>query len=1481
MKKPVLVLGGGIAGIQAATDLAEMGVPVFLVDPAPCIGGRMAELDKTFPTGDCSACILAPKLTTCANHPLICLLTLSELVELRGNAPHFTAVIRQNPRYVDEEKCKGCDDCTAVCPIQRENAFDQGYSSHQAIYKPYPQAVPNKAVIEKRGASPCKTGCPAHMDAHGYMALAARGRYAEALKVVRRCSPFAGVLGRVCFHPCEAQCTRRYLDAPLGLAGVKRFLADVARQSGEDPGFFGLTAEAKPQKIAIVGAGPAGLNCAYQLALAGYRPQVFECEEKSGGMLRYGIPDFRLDKTILDEEIALVQSLGVSIQNQKRLGKDFTLQSLKEEGYEAIFVAIGAQRPRPCGLRGEAGAGVVSGLHFLRDVNRGTRPSLGKKVAVIGGGNVAIDAARAARRLGAEVCLLYRRSRAEIPAAQTELRFAEEEGVELLELVAPLAVLRQNGAFTGLCCRRNTLGPPDATGRRSPEPLPGSDFTLAADTLITAVGQMVDEDGLPDTLPRYHGSGGALPKAAEQAGIFTGGDMLRGPATVIEAIADGNRAALAIRRFLGEKYLAEETLLPQTPYEAVNFKGARHIERQALPALPAAQRLLSFAECEAGYAESDIQKEAARCLDCSVCSECRLCQEACTSGAILHGQQPRLHQLEVGAVVVATGCNITTKVPPAYGLGHIPGVISNLAYERMLSSSGPVGGHLVRPEDGRVPKRVAFLHCVGSRDAQCGADYCSSVCCMQAVKAAAITAEHLPGLEKADLYYMDMRAYGKDFERFVQDSLARGPISLIRSRASGCSWDAETGEVILHYCSEAGERRSARYDMVVLQLGLRPGADNRAIARNFGVTTDRYNFFRGQDFPAPKTQRKGFFACGAGAGPKDIPETVVEASASAAGAARFVAHTQTDLYAKYGAYFRPPTSVPQRDISKEPVRIGVFVCRCGANIAGVIDIAALARYAEGLPFVAHVEDSVYSCSADAQKVIAARIAEKRLNRVVVASCTPRTHQPLFRSVLEAAGLAPSLFAMANIRDQCAWVHSGEGQSATAKAKDLVSMAVARVFLAKQLRQSRFEVVPSALVLGGGPAGLAAAVYLTRMGHTVHLVEKEARYGGNARRLALSSAGRPLWPHIEEMLQELQSSGLCHFYPSSQLTGLTGHVGNFTCFIQTPEGEKSAACGAIIVATGGQEATPNLYLYGQNPFVITHRTLEDRLYDPAKDLSGIRRIVMIQCAGSRCEERPYCSRLCCGVAVRNALRIKQHDASIEVTVLFREMRTYGTADADYTAARAAGVEFIRFEDERPPRVSEEPNGLRVEVFDPILGRDITLWPSLLSLAAAVEPDKENNRRLAQLLKVSLNTDGFFLEAHAKLRPVDFATEGVFLAGLAHSPRTLREAVVQGRAAAARAATILAKEELVAEGETAGVNPALCSGCGSCKAVCPYGAISLAEAAQSGPQAAQVSEVLCKGCGSCAAACRCGAIDLADGGAAQVLSELSALLSLRTQ
>jgi heterodisulfide reductase subunit A-like polyferredoxin len=799
VKKPVLVLGGGIAGIQASLDLAESGVPVYLVEESPSIGGRMAQLDKTFPTNDCSACILAPKVTACYNHPLVRTFTWSRLVDVRGSEGNFTAVVERRPRFIDESKCTGCAECSSVCPVEAKSEFDMGVGLRKAIFKPFAQAVPNKVVIDKRGTSPCRYNCPANLDAHGYVTLIGAGRYAEALDVIRRTTPFAGVLGRICLHNCESNCSRRALDEPISIAALKRFAADREIAEGRKPA-VAVKAKRK-ERIAVIGAGPAGINCAYWLAREGFGVTIFEAMEEGGGMLKFGIPDYRRNKTVLKYEIGIVSAMGVEIRYNTRVGADLTLEDLRNQGFSAVFVGIGAHMDMKLGISGEDAAGVVSSVRFLRDLNRGRKDTIsrGSRVLVVGGGNVAMDAARSALRLGCDVTVVYRRTEEEMPANPWEVEHARDEGVRFEFLVTPAEVLTreagQCGAagnmaasgrrVAGLRCVRNTLGEPDASGRRSPVPVAGSDFVIPADFIVTAIGQAPETGPLTEAgfsgFDRRGRIGGA-DMTTPIPGVFAGGDCRLGPATAIEAVAEGNRAARAIINYIdGTALPIDPVMIGQTDLADVPMDHLKPSPRAAMPLLVMERRRTSFEEVERGFDEETARAEAGRCADCSVCCDCRLCESACKAQAIDHTAAGGTVELDVAAVIMATGFEPSPGIPDGYGYGRYPDVVTAMEYERILSASGPYAGHVARPSDRKPPERIAFLQCVGSRDCMCDAEYCSSVCCMYAVKEAMITKEHLPTVREIDIYYMDIRAYGKDFDRYIDSARKKYGIQIGRA----------------------------------------------------------------------------------------------------------------------------------------------------------------------------------------------------------------------------------------------------------------------------------------------------------------------------------------------------------------------------------------------------------------------------------------------------------------------------------------------------------------------------------------------------------------------------------------------------------------------------------------------------------------------------------------------------------------------------
>ena len=916
--------------------------------------------------------------------------------------------------------------------------FDQGLTDRKAIYRPFPQAVPNVFTISRRGTPPCEAACPVHQDGQGYVQLIAQGRFQEALQVILRDNPLPSICGRVCTHPCTDACTRAGVDDPLNLPGLKRFVTDYFPD-------YKLPQPSVPdrsEKVAIVGSGPAGLVCAYQLRQMGYRPTIFEASSTAGGMLALGIPSFRLPRRLLNAEIDRLRAIGIEIKLNTPVGTGISFEALRKS-YAAVFVAIGAHVERKLRIPGEDLPGVNGGVEFLRQVNLGKPVAPGKRVLVIGGGNSALDAARTALRSGAgEVTIVYRRARAEMPADPREVEDAEREGIKLMLLAAPKSFKAgPSGRVAGLECLMMKLGAPDASGRPAPEAISGSEFVLPCDAVIATIGQSPDVGALGERLGLETTKWGTLaadPLTLETglAGVFAGGDCVTGPDVVINAELAGKKAAISIDRFLNGRELRAGREL-EGPYRTeyvVDTTGVLMQRQVAMQALDPATRGKTFAEVHVGYTPEEAITEAKRCLACGICSDCHLCETACQAHAIDYLQRETTLKLNVGAVVLAPGYELyDPRLKKDLGYGRFPNVITSLEFERILSASGPYSGHVLRPYDRNEPKRIAFLQCVGSRDAE--HDYCSSVCCMYATKEAIIAKEHLGENLQCDVFFMDIRAFGKGFEQYYRKAQELG-VRYIRSRVPAIVELPETRNLIVQYLGENDKKLAAEYDLVVLSVGMQPPKDAEKLAQRFGVALNSFNFCQTSAFQPTATSREGIFVAGPFAEPKDIPETVMQASAAASQVLSYLSEAR-------GKLISPKAYPPEKDVAGQEPRVGVFVCHCGTNIAGVVDVPAVVEYAKTLPNVVYAENNLYTCSNDTQELIKEKINEHNLNRVVVASCTPRTHEPLFRNTLRETGLNPYLFEMANIRDQCSWVHMHEPEKATEKSKDLVRMAVAK------------------------------------------------------------------------------------------------------------------------------------------------------------------------------------------------------------------------------------------------------------------------------------------------------------------------------------------------------------------------------------------------------------------------------------------------------
>jgi len=879
-----LVVGGGVAGIQAALEIADSKHKVYLVEREPSVGGHMIQLDKTFPTLDCSACILTPKMSLVGAHPYIDLMSYSEVENVSGYVGNFKVKINKKARYVDVDKCTGCGECSNVCPVTVPNEFDLGLGNRKAIYRPFPQAVPNAFTIDKRGLPPCRVACPAGVNAQGYVALISQGKFKEALEVLRRTMPFAGVCGRVCTHPCESECERGKVDEPVSIRSLKRFMSDYEMSVGREKAT--PIERTKEDKVAVIGSGPAGLACAYDLIREGYPVTVFEAAPKAGGMMRYGIPEYRLPEKVLDNEISYIQELGVEIKTNRPV-KD--LKDIFEQGYEAIFLATGAWVSQKMGIPDEDAEGVLHAIDFLNKVNAGAKVELGKRVAVIGGGNAAIDAARVAKRLGAEdINIVYRRSRTEMPAEAEEVNEAEREGIKLNILAAPVKVLTKNNRVTGIQCIRMELGEPDASGRRRPVPIKGSEFDMEVDNVIMAVGQGVDKDALPKEL-EYTSWGtlqvDSVTLQTNIEGVFAAGDVVSGPADVIAAVAGGKEAAISIDRHLRGADLKEGRPETRKRVTEVSKKGVEPKERPVMPTLELNKRE-GFVEVELGLDEKTAVEEAQRCLNCGVCSECMECVKVCEVGAINQDMEDEIVEVEVGNIIVATGYDAFDPTPIySYGYGRLDNVLTAMEFERMINASGPTAGEVFL-KDGSHPKTVGIIHCVGSRDEKYH-EYCSQVCCMYSMKLSHLIREHVPGAQVTE-FYIDLRCVGKGFEEFYNRVLDEGT-TFVRGRPAEVTDIAESPEeegklIIIGEDTLVGRQRRVPVDMVVLSTALEPRADAGEVGRMFSISRSADGFFleKHPKLDPVATMNDGIFVVGCCQSPKDIPNTVAQASAAAA-----------------------------------------------------------------------------------------------------------------------------------------------------------------------------------------------------------------------------------------------------------------------------------------------------------------------------------------------------------------------------------------------------------------------------------------------------------------------------------------------------------------------------------------------------------------------------------------------------------------------
>ena len=896
----ILVVGGGIAGMQAALDIGNSGHKVYLVEKQTTIGGHMLQFDKTFPTLDCAACIGTPKMVEVAQNSNIELFSYSEVKEVSGYIGNYTVKIRRKPRYVKEGVCTGCGECTNVCPVSVPSEWDEALGDRKAVFRSFPQAVPITFCIDKKDRAPCVITCPAGINVQGYVQLIGQGKYKEAVELIMERLPLPGVLGRVCPHPCEKKCRRQEPDEAIAIRELKRFAADQV-----DPAELPLPEiEDRSEKVAVVGSGPAGLTAAYYLRLKGYPVTIFEALPKLGGMLRVGIPDYRLPPEILDREIGYILRLGVQTEVNKRLGRDFTLDSLKSDGYSAVFLATGAHKSLDINIAGEKDfVGIFKAVDFLREINLGGRTRPGKAVSVIGGGNVAIDAARIAKRLGCDsVTVVYRRTRNEMPAYPEEIEDALAEGIKIHYLTAPVGIVGDNGTVSGLKCIKTDLGAPDGSGRRRPVPVEGSEFIVECDAIIGAIGQRMDVDWVEGGQgPKFtrRGTVAVSPHTMQTSipYVFAAGDAVTGPASVIEAVAAGRKAVEAIHRYLNGENLDEYALnladeqAPGQDWQEISENIYREKRAQPLHQAPA-ERTAAFSEVNRGFSEEEARREAQRCLNCGVCSECMECVRVCEAKAIDHSMRAEEMEVKVGSIIIATGYDLMDPTPmKQFGYGSYPNVFTSLEFERLSNATGPTGGKiLIRDEKGeftKTPASVAILHCIGSRDVNYH-EYCSRVCCMYALKYSHLIKEKVGHDTAVYDFYIDQRCYGKGYEEFYKrcqeegTTFIRGKVAEITNRATK---PEEEGKLIaIAEDTLLGSILRVPVDMVVLCAAMEAREDANEVGRIFGVNLGADGFFLEEH---PKlgplnTATDGVFLAGACQSPKDIPDTVAQASGAAA-----------------------------------------------------------------------------------------------------------------------------------------------------------------------------------------------------------------------------------------------------------------------------------------------------------------------------------------------------------------------------------------------------------------------------------------------------------------------------------------------------------------------------------------------------------------------------------------------------------------------
>jgi heterodisulfide reductase subunit A-like polyferredoxin len=1068
--------------------------------------------------------------------------------------------------------------------------------------------------------------------------------------------------------------------------------------------------------------------------------------------------------------------------------------------------------------------------------------------------------------LGSNSFILYRRTKNEMPAHKSEIAETIKEGIEINYLVQPVKILGKDGKVVGLECIKMELGKKDETGRRRPVPIKGSEFTIDVDTVMPAIGQLIDFEYIDNIGLKVSKEGTIIvDKDTYQTsikGVFAAGDAEAGPATVVLAVGSAKKVAYSIDAYLRKDRLESEPEVEDiVSFEDLNLDNEiEKKERVKIPELKSSKRNKNFKEVVSGISEDHAQIEAERCLKCGACSGCYQCILACEPSAIDFTQEEETIELEPSSIIVATGSEqLDPSVIKEYGYGVYKDVLSALEFERMLSASGPTEGRLFRPSNNKVPKSITFIQCAGSRDEN-HKSYCSRVCCMYAIKEAMLAKEHESEIEDVNILYMDMRTFGKGFEEYYVRGRDEEKINFIRGRVSEVLKLKDAGGLTVRFeDTELGEINDLKTDMVVLSSVLVPSATNDNLASALGIKLDEDGFFKEQDITSEPvaTQKEGIYVCGCAQGPKDIPDSVIQASAAASQAQEFI---KEKIEEEKEILLEKPEDITVQEETQDP-RIGVFVCNCGINIGGVVNVNEVAEFTKDLPNVVSAEHNLFTCSESTQHKIEETIKDQKLNRVVVAACTPRTHEPLFRETCSKADLNPYLFEMANIREHCSWVHMADKKEATKKAKQLIEMAVARSSLLTPLTPKVVEITQSALIIGGGISGIQAALDISNQNIPTYLVEKENILGGRLNELnTISPSFRKASEILKEKLGQLDASSV-KVLTNTEIENIDGFVGNFEVNLMSngksgKRKKKTIKVGSIIIAIGSDILEPKgKFSYGKYSNIITNFDLEKMIAKGKfSKKNNKNEFAFILCVGAR-EKEGYtgCSRYCCQISIKQAIELAKQNN--HVTVLYRDIRTFQKgAEKLYKEASNIGVNFIRYSEDMPPKI--EKKGKQIAVYDKLLQRKISLSPEYIVLAVPMKP-RDDSEKFQDMLKIPRGAHGFFLEQHPKLAPLQTNTDGIFLSGCSSGPKDVGDSIASASGAAAKALALLSNKHCEVEAAVAKVDDSLCWGCGTCVDLCEFGAPQLVSEDEE-KQVSQINEALCKGCGLCAVHCPSGAM-----------------------